>query len=186
MALAERLSRAQCLSRSGVTPSKARAPSNTLVPSQKACVRGPTIGWLPSSHSPSRKVKVCDQADIAFDPLRRGKSADVAFGASLMGFGRPEPARIEPVPGQSSGTISAASAPSRAAASPIRDTRDNQIGRDLGQRDQDEGPVEQFGMRQGQPFGLEGDVAVGDEVDVDDPRPPSLRGLRGRARPRAA
>ena len=41
MDLAERLSRAQCLSRSGVTPSKARAPSNTLEPSQKAWVRAP-------------------------------------------------------------------------------------------------------------------------------------------------
>ena len=66
MDVAERLSRAQCLSRSGVTPSKARAPSNTLEPSQKAWVRAPTIGALPSSHSPSRKVKVCDQADIGF------------------------------------------------------------------------------------------------------------------------
>src|SRR6516165_6666641 len=64
MEAAERLRRAQCWSRSGVTPSKARAPSNTLEPSQKAWVRAPTIGWLPSSHSPSRKVKVCDQAGI--------------------------------------------------------------------------------------------------------------------------
>ena len=32
-------------------------------------------------------------------------------------------------------------------------------------------------MGQRQPFGLEGHVAVGDEVDVDDPRPPSLRRL---------
>src|SRR5580693_2454551 len=74
MAWAERLSRAQCLSRSGVTPSKARAPSNTLEPSQKPCVRGPTIGWLPSSHSPSRKVKVCDQADIGFLDSSEGET----------------------------------------------------------------------------------------------------------------
>ena len=55
--------------------------------------------------------------------------------------------------------------------------RDHEIGRDFGQRDQDESPVEQFGMGQGQPFGLERHVVVGDEVDVDDARPPSLRGL---------
>jgi hypothetical protein len=66
MVLAERLRRAQCLSRSGVTPSKARAPSNTLEASQKAWVRVPMNGRLPSIHSPSRKVKVCDQAAMAF------------------------------------------------------------------------------------------------------------------------
>src|ERR1700684_1727888 len=55
--------------------------------------------------------------------------------------------------------------------------RDHEIGRNFGQRDQDEGPVEQFGMGQGQPFGLERNVVVGDEVDVDDPRPPTLRRL---------
>src|SRR6516165_9765034 len=95
MDVAERLSRAQCLLRSGVTPSKARAPSNTLEPSQKACVRGPMNGRLPSSHSPSRKVKVCDQADIGFLihwAERNGPGG--AFGSSLVGFGRPKPARI--------------------------------------------------------------------------------------------
>jgi hypothetical protein len=71
MAFAERLRRAQCLSRSGVTPSKARAPSNTLDPSQKAWVRAPTIGRLPSIHSPSRKVNVCDQTDMAFEIRER-------------------------------------------------------------------------------------------------------------------
>src|SRR5271163_4544354 len=64
---AELLRRARCRSRSGVTPSKARAPSNTLEPSQKACVRAPIKGWLPSSHSPSRNVKVCDQVDMTFE-----------------------------------------------------------------------------------------------------------------------
>ena len=54
-------------------------------------------------------------------------------------------------------------------------TRDNQIGRNLGHRDQDEGAIEQFGMGQRQPFGLQRDVAVSYEVDVDDPWPPSLR-----------
>jgi hypothetical protein len=38
---AELLIRAQCFSMSGVTPSKARAPSNTPEPSQTECVRGP-------------------------------------------------------------------------------------------------------------------------------------------------
>src|SRR5271156_7208706 len=99
MDLAERLTRAQCLSRSGAPPSKARAPSNTLEPSQKAWVRAPTIGWLPSSHSPSRKVKVCDQADIGFLIHRVGpEERKCSGGATLNGFGRPEPARIEPMP----------------------------------------------------------------------------------------
>src|ERR1700757_1902154 len=71
MVLAERLRRAQCLSRSGATPSKARAPSNTLDASQKPWVRAPTIGALPSSHSPSRKVKVCDQAGMSVSSKRR-------------------------------------------------------------------------------------------------------------------
>src|SRR5271169_6569494 len=62
MVFAELLRRARCRSRSGVRPSKARAPSNTLEPSQKACVRGPTIALLPSNHSPSRKVWVRDQS----------------------------------------------------------------------------------------------------------------------------
>ena len=41
-------------------------------------------------------------------------------GATLMGFGRAEPARTESVLGQSTGTISALSATRRAAASPTR------------------------------------------------------------------
>ena len=39
---------------------------------------------------------------------------------TLIGFGTPEPARIEPALGQSSGKTCSASAPSRAAASPTR------------------------------------------------------------------
>jgi len=42
--------RGQWRSRSGVTPSKARAPSNTVEPSQSPWVRGPMIGTLPSCH----------------------------------------------------------------------------------------------------------------------------------------
>src|SRR5437667_3642876 len=59
--VAESLTRAQWSSRSGVTPSKARAPSNTIEQSQAACVRGPMIGTLPSCQSPSRNVQVLDQ-----------------------------------------------------------------------------------------------------------------------------
>ena len=62
MVLAEALTRAQCRSRSGATPSKTRAPSNTEEPSQMACVRAPHSGTLPSCHSPSKKVQVCDQS----------------------------------------------------------------------------------------------------------------------------
>src|SRR3954468_10355490 len=45
-------------SRSGATPSNARAPSNTTEPSHAACVRGPMIGTLPSCHLPSKKVQL--------------------------------------------------------------------------------------------------------------------------------
>src|SRR5271163_631857 len=59
--LAESLTRAQCRSRSGVTPSKARAPSNTTEQSQAACVREPMMGAFPSHHWSSKKVQVFDQ-----------------------------------------------------------------------------------------------------------------------------
>ena len=76
--LAERLSRAQCRSRSGVTPSKARAPSNTLDPSQNAWLRGPRTGVLPSNHSPSRNVCVSDQTDIGgVAPRRKRRNRDI-------------------------------------------------------------------------------------------------------------
>ena len=41
-----------------------RAPSNTEEPSQIAWVRTPQSGTLPSRHSPSKKVHVCDQSAI--------------------------------------------------------------------------------------------------------------------------
>ena len=50
---ADRLTRARWRSRSGVTPSKARAPSNTVEPSHMACEVGPINGGLPGSHWPS-------------------------------------------------------------------------------------------------------------------------------------
>ena len=92
-----------------------------------------------------------------------------------MGFGRQEPARIEAVPGQSSGQTCLGPEPRGRVADP--NARDHKVGRDFGQRDQNEGAVEQFGMGQGQPFGLKRNAVVGDEVDVDDPRTPSLRRL---------
>ena len=61
MVLADALTRAQCRSRSGATPSKARAPSNTMEPSQLAWLRTPMIGTLPSCQSPSKNVQVFDQ-----------------------------------------------------------------------------------------------------------------------------
>ena len=54
---------------------------------------------------------------------------------------------------------------------------DHEIRRDFGQRNEDEGAIEQFGMGQGQRFGLERNLVVGDEVDVDDPRAPPFRTL---------
>src|ERR1700722_15335109 len=58
---ADWLIRAQWRSRSGATPSKARAPSKTVEPSHAACVRGPMIGTLPSCQAPSKKVQVCEK-----------------------------------------------------------------------------------------------------------------------------
>src|SRR5690606_12904369 len=67
--LAERLTRAAWLSLSGITPSKTRAPSKTEVPCQKAWLRGPMSGGLPSCQPPSSQVHVslyqgCDCPDI--------------------------------------------------------------------------------------------------------------------------
>src|SRR5665213_2101953 len=53
--------RAQCRSRSGATPSKARAPSNTVEASHAAWVRGPMIGTLPWCQVPSKKVQVSEK-----------------------------------------------------------------------------------------------------------------------------
>src|ERR1700722_2719469 len=93
-----------------------------------------------------------------------------------MGFGRPELARIEPARSVERDNLrSFGPEARRGVADP--NARDHEIWRDLGQRDQDERPVEQFGMREGQLFGLEGNVTVGDEIDVDDTRPPPLRRL---------
>src|SRR5215216_5753125 len=61
-ALAESFTRAQWRSRSGVTPSNARAPSNTDEPSHAAWVRAPISGILPSCQSPAKKVQVFDGA----------------------------------------------------------------------------------------------------------------------------
>src|SRR5579863_2781365 len=58
---AESFTRAQCNSRSGVTPSNALAPSNTTEQSHAACEREPMIGTSPSRHSPSKNVQVFDQ-----------------------------------------------------------------------------------------------------------------------------
>src|SRR5215468_1146525 len=63
-ARADALRRSQWRSRSGVTPSKARAPSKTEEPSQKACVRGPATKTLPSCQSPSSHVQVADHFGI--------------------------------------------------------------------------------------------------------------------------
>src|SRR5262245_9529645 len=63
-ARAEALRRSQWRSRSGVTPSNARAPSKTEEPSQKACVRGPATRTLPSCQSPSSHVQVSDHFAI--------------------------------------------------------------------------------------------------------------------------
>ena len=54
---------------------------------------------------------------------------------------------------------------------------DAQIGRDFGQRNQDEGPLQKAGMRQHETFVRQFRSVVEQKVDVDDPRPPAP-GLR--------
>ena len=94
-----------------------------------------------------------------------------------MGFGRGEPARNRrDIPSIERQDLLGLGPEARRRFADSN-ARDHQIGRDFGQRREDKGPVEQFGMGQRQPFGLERDVVIGDEVDVDDPRPPPLRGL---------
>src|SRR4051812_3889320 len=73
MELADRLTRAQCLSRSGITPSKMRAPSKTEEPSQAACERGPMIGGFPSCQAPSNQFQVCEYQATA-----------LSFGSMLL------------------------------------------------------------------------------------------------------
>src|SRR5436190_2120475 len=64
-AIAEAFTRLAWRSRSGATPSNQRAPSNTLVPSHMAWLRGPRMATLPSYQSPSTKVHVADCAVAA-------------------------------------------------------------------------------------------------------------------------
>src|ERR1700722_13675651 len=71
--IAESLTRAQWRSRSGVTPSKYRAPSNTIEKSQDACVRGPMMGTLPSCHRSSKYVQVLEKLSAGDKPFLRGK-----------------------------------------------------------------------------------------------------------------
>src|SRR5262245_6520847 len=80
---AESFTRAQWRSRSGTTPSKARAPSNTEEPSQAAWVRAPISGTLPSCQSPAKKVQVFDgaAARVIFSARQRRQNARPAAGA---------------------------------------------------------------------------------------------------------
>src|SRR5262249_8565753 len=64
---AECTRRSQWRSRSGVVPSKARAPSNTQEPSHGAWVHGPMISGLPSSHAPSNHVQ--DVASVSLNAM---------------------------------------------------------------------------------------------------------------------
>src|SRR5262245_49134793 len=81
-ARAEALRRWQWRSRSGVTPSKARAPSNTEEASQKACVRGPATRTLPSCQSPSSHVQVSDHFAIRAFLLMSGCAAAYSWRRS--------------------------------------------------------------------------------------------------------
>src|SRR5438874_2679141 len=65
---AESLMRVQCRSKSGLTPSNARAPSNTTEHSHAAWVRGPMIGTLPSCQSPSKNVQVLENPSPSGKP----------------------------------------------------------------------------------------------------------------------
>ena len=54
--------------------------------------------------------------------------------------------------------------------------RDRPVRRDLCQRHEHEGSVEELGMGQGQPIGRQRDVVIVDDVDVDHARAPALGG----------
>src|SRR3954447_1630040 len=75
---------------SGVTPSKARAPSNTDDPSQAACVRGPMMDTLPSCQSPSRKVQVFEKAAIRGSSERQRVARERRPGVEIETVGREE------------------------------------------------------------------------------------------------
>ena len=67
-----------------MTPSKARAPSNTDELSQNAWVRGPMMPILPSCQSPSRKVQVFDHSDLPFAAM--GVLLDARVGRGFTAF----------------------------------------------------------------------------------------------------
>ena len=123
-----------------MTPSKARAPSNTLEPSQKAWVRGPMIGLLPSNHSPSRKVKVCDQAGIDLELVGTQEGGQSPFWVF-----------------QSSGTTSDASRVQTCRRLADASAADHALGRDFGERNEHEGAVEDLRMGQREPRAAESD-----------------------------
>src|ERR1700676_1527640 len=62
---AEWFTRAQGRSRAGIPPSNARAPSNTIEPSQQAWVRGPMIRTSPACQSFSKNVQVAESPTLA-------------------------------------------------------------------------------------------------------------------------
>src|SRR5262249_47538164 len=130
---AESLTRAQCRSRSGVVPSNARAPSNTQLPSQAACVRGPMIGTLPSCHSPSKKVHVfdsvlCPLIETSFvllspainSPLRDALCFFLAAGRRICHHPadaiRPRATSCPPPPASSTPTVPCSTSTQRSAA----------------------------------------------------------------------
>src|SRR3989304_6322056 len=83
--LADLLTRAQCRSRSGATPSNTLAPSKTDDPSQIACVRAPHNGTLPSCQPPSKYVQVVDQ--LCPGAIQLSRHAIVTrYGFSLFGY----------------------------------------------------------------------------------------------------
>src|SRR6185437_13277504 len=96
-ARADSLTLAQCRSRSGVTPSKARPPSNTTEASHAPCVRGPMIATLPSCQAPSKKVQVRELLEVAiwwvmvltdssFYRFAHRQDLDARLGQALQNF----------------------------------------------------------------------------------------------------
>ena len=103
-------------------------------------------------NGPARRHTICAQRQChAGAPRPIGHSPDAAGG----------PSRSIPV-------VSMRASASRTLTPLIR-----RSGRDLGERHQHEGALEQAWMRQGQVLLVHGEVVIGEDIDIHRPRPPA-------------
>src|SRR5579863_7177275 len=97
---AESLTRAQWSSISGVTPSKALAPSNTTEQSQAACVRGPIIPMLPSCQSSLKYVQVFVQPSPMVNRILHAATRSHIGDREQIHTIRGENNLLRPIPGR--------------------------------------------------------------------------------------